>query len=136
MMKEIIDENLGSAATVAARDISTYLQIQPDFTLAPSITKAYSWRRLLPLLQELANISLEKGTWLAFDIVKINDTLSEFQTFVNQRGVDLTDSVTVSQKSDTLTNAKLIYDYSNEITEVTAAGRGEGIDRLTSSVTC
>ena len=133
MMKEIVDENAGAAALVAARDMSPYLQIQPDFTLAPSATKAFSWRKMLLLLQELAQISLENGTWLSFDVVKISDAVAEFQTFVNQRGTDLTDSVVVSQSNGSLTNAKLIFDYSNEITEVTAAGRGEGIDRVTYS---
>ena len=135
MMKEIVDQNAGLSATVAARDMSPYLQIQPDFTLAPSATKAFSWRKMLSVLQELATISLENGTWLSFDIVKITNLVSEFQTFVNQRGADLTDTVTVSQENGSLTNAKLIFDYSNEITEVTAAGRGEGIDRFTVSVT-
>ena len=135
MMKDIADENAGAAALVATRNMAPYLSIQADLGLAPATTKAFSWRKMFPLLQELAEISLENGTWLGFDVVKVSDTESQFRTYANYRGNDVSASVTVSPENGALVDAVLMYDYSGEITEVTAGGRGEGVDRVTVPVT-
>ncbi|GAG44784.1 unnamed protein product, partial [marine sediment metagenome] len=134
MMKEIIDENAGPSAVDADRDMSPWLTIQADLSLAPSATKGFSWRKMLPVLQELAETSFENGTWLGFDIVKSTNSISDFRTYIDQRGVDLTGKVVVSDLNGSLAKPNVVYDYSKEITEVTAAGRGEGLDRSTVSV--
>lgn len=133
MMKEVIDENMGAGATDAARDISAVMTIQVDLTLAPSITKAFSWRKVLRTLQEIAKTSFEEGTYLVFDVVRIGAGLFEFQTFIDHRGVDRgvgsASPLTVSTQNGLLSNPELIYDYSEERSYVYIGGRGEGIDR-------
>ena len=133
MMKEILDENAGAAVTWPPRNMSPYLTIQADSSSAPSITKEFAWRKMLPLFQELAEISHEGGTWLGFDIVKISDTVSQFRTYANHRGNDVSAFVTVSPENGSLVDAQLVYDYSKEYTVVTACGRGEGVDRTSIS---
>jgi hypothetical protein len=128
MMKEIVDENMGSGA-VAARDISTYLSIIPDATAAPVAEKAFAWRKMLPILQDLAEKSLEDGTYLVFDTVRTNPAVCEFRTYIDQRGVDHgsgSDSkIIFSLKRHNLAKASLTYDYDRIANAVAAGGQGQ-----------
>ena len=133
MMKSLIDENMGAGATDAARDISAVMTIQVDLTLAPSITKAFSWRRMLQTLQEIAKTSFEEGTYLVFDVVRTGPGTFEFQTFIDQRGTDRgvgsASPLVVSTQNGLLSEPELVYDYSEERNYIYIGGRGEGIDR-------
>src|SRR3990172_11852280 len=69
VMKAIIRENFGSLATDTSRSWLTYLSIEANFGLGQSISKAFSRRKVLTVLKELANASYQAGTYVAFDIV-------------------------------------------------------------------
>lgn len=134
MMKEIVSENRGPLATDTTRDLSPYLQIQPDASAAPSTTKSFSRREILRTLQELAQDSFNSGTYLVFDNVQVGPATTEFQTFVGQRGTNQgSTSVApreVSEDKATLTNVKLSYDWRSVYNTIYAGGMGRASDRI------
>lgn len=129
MMKEIVNENY-LAGAVAARDISAYMTAQADLSLAPRKSKAFSRRNVLTILQELTQLSYDNGTYLVFDTVKTGDAMTEFRTYVGQRGIDRgslsASPIYVSEDNDGLTEPTLAYQYADEINYVYAGGKGEG----------
>ncbi len=131
MMKDIVDENMGATATDTARDWSSLVSIQPDLSQCIVVTKAFAYRNVLTVLQELAKLSFEAdGTYLAFDIVATGMDTLQFRTYTEQRGID--HRVAVGQPSITFgpewgnaTTAERTFDHSEEWTYVLAAGQGE-----------
>lgn len=150
LIKAIARENLGSLATDTNRNLSTYVSIQPDFSLGASVSKAFSWRNTLTVMQELAAASTAAGTYLAFDIVCVippsqagGRTLElQFRTYTAQRGVDHRypagqDPVLIGPDYGNLEDYELAFLASEEANYVYALGQGEGVDRavLTASDT-
>lgn len=134
VMKEYVDENLGSSAA-AGRDITAYgFSVQADLSDGPSIEKAAARRNLLATLQEIAADAYVQGTPTYFDIVHPTPSTYEFRTFTSQRGVDrsLPDGllpIVLSEERGTLIVPDLIQDWRDEITFVYAAGQGTGASR-------
>jgi hypothetical protein len=132
MIKAIVRENLGSLAT-ASRDLSALLSVQADAGLGYSMSKAFSRRNVLTVLQEIAETSAESGVPLFFDVVTPTAGALEFRTYTNQRGVDRTMSgpapMILAPERGSIASGDLIDDYSGEITVVYAAGQGEGDKR-------
>lgn len=89
VIKEIMRENFGAAATDVDRDLTTYLTVQGDTTLAPQVTIFCAKDNVFDVIQEIADTCYENGTFLAFDLVyNPNVGTFEFRTYVGQRGVD------------------------------------------------
>lgn len=89
MMKQIVRENYSSSATDAARQISSnYFSVQVDTSLGYSLKKRFEYRKILPLLQEIAEDSTLNGTYLVFDMFPVSHTSLEFRTYTKCRGVD------------------------------------------------
>jgi hypothetical protein len=139
MLKEIVDENLGSSATDSDRDLSGLeFTIAADVSRALGIEKGFSYREMMPLLQDIADMSSEGGIDLYFDVVpKIISTTQigfEFQTFVDQRGRDRTydsgNPVVFGKEWGNLYQPRLNYDYTYEWNYVYAGGQGEKADRI------
>lgn len=137
MMKTIIYENLGAGA-VAKRNISTYLGIEPNLTLAPIVTKAFARRNVFTVLRELAELSAKQGTALFFDLMPLAPARWEFRTFIGQRGSNRSSTsanpLLLSPEMGTITNGEVTDDYSAEVNDVYAAGDGEGADRMVEEV--
>jgi hypothetical protein len=142
MMKEIVTENLGSSAT-APRDLTDLnFTVAGDVTAAPSITKAFSWRNVLDVLQDIVAISAENGTDLYFDVVPVVISSSEigfeFRTYTDQPGQDRTyDSkspVIFSKEWGNLAQPMLRYDYTKEANLIYGGGQGEGDYRTIAEV--
>jgi hypothetical protein len=134
ILKAIVRENLGSLATDTARSIATYLSVQADLTLAPTIAKAFSRRKVLDVLQEVALSSYQAGTYLAFDVVAPSPTTLEFRTYINQRGIDhrwptSTAPLLFGPDFGNLTDVVRGYDHSQEVTYGYAGGQGIGAAR-------
>lgn len=129
MMKEIVDENFGSAAADVDRDISDWLSIDADLSLAPTVGKAFARRNILAVLGEIAELSAKSGVPLFFDIVPDGLPMLTFRTFINQRGSDRSMfsglQTIFSADYGNLTHGRLTYDYREEINDVYAAGDGE-----------
>jgi hypothetical protein len=137
MMNAIMRENFGSSA-IGARNISTYLAVRSDAAQAPIITKAFAWKKIFPVLQEIAEASFNLGTYLCFDVVKLTDMQLEFRTYIGQRGINRgstsSDALLVSEQNGALSDASLTYDFVNEENYVYCGGKGEGIDRVLAEV--
>ena len=133
MMKEIVAHNLGGNSTDSDRDWSTLLDIEPQLGLGPSVSKAFSRRNVLAVLQELADDAAQAGTPVHFDIVSPAMSGLEFRTYVNQRGVNRSLSggnpLVLSEEAGTLVRPSLEEDYTEEATYVYAGGQGEGAER-------
>jgi hypothetical protein len=129
MAKAIVRENFVSARTMAG------LSVQSDFTLAPSTTKGFSNRVVLDVLQDLADESFSKGTYLAFDVIwyPTSQTLL-FDTFINQRGVNRSaatnNGITLDPDWNSLTDVVKTFDWTDEATYIQANGPGQDSDRL------
>jgi hypothetical protein len=133
-MKDVVDENLLAAAVDTDRSIATYLQLQSDAGAGASISKAFSRRNVLAVLQEYAQSSTLAGTYLAFDIVSLTSALLEFRTYAGQRGVDRrwpngVDPVLIGPEYGNIAEARLTFDHTVEKTVVYAGGQGEGAAR-------
>lgn len=134
LIKAIVRENLGSSATDTARDWSSYLAVQADLSLAPSIGKAFSRRNVLQVLQEIALSSYQTGTYLAFDVVATSQSQLEFRTYIGQRGIDhrwptSTSPLLFGAEFGNLTDIVRGYDHSEEVTYGYSGGQGQGASR-------
>lgn len=125
LMKAFVRENLGSLATVAARDLSAMgFSVQGDLGQAPEVTKGCAWRHLFPVLQELAETSAALGTPLWFRIAPVAGGL-ELQTRVGQPGADRTGMAQpFSLESGALANARLVEDWRDEANHIYGTGQG------------
>ena len=134
MIKVIARQNIGGSA-IASRDLSAYISIAPDLSLAPSTTKAFAWRDCLKAMQEIAATSAEQGVYLAFDIVAPTPSTYALRTYVGWRGTDHrspngANPVIIGPEFGNMGECELSLDYRNEITYAVAGGRGDGADRL------
>jgi hypothetical protein len=129
MMKAVVRENLGAQAG-SERDLSAFgLSVQQDLSQGPTIHKSFAWRRVLDVLQEISDEANENGTPVYFDIIWNGQQRYEFQTFLNQRGIDRTNFV-FSTEWGNLEEPTVKFAYDNEVNYVYAGGQGEGTSRL------
>lgn len=136
-MKEIVDEQMLGGAS-AVRDISAFLANQSDAGAGPSDDKAFAWRNVLAVLEELIELSSSGGTIIFPDIVVLSDNTFEFRTFAGQRGADRSTSTlqhVFAEEFDNLEDVTLSYRYVDEVTHVKALGPGQKADRRTATAT-
>lgn len=128
MIKAIVRENLGSLASDTTRDLSRWLSVASDLGAAPSLSKAYAYRNVLQVCQEIADASATAGTRLYFDVVRTADDTLELRTYTGQRGDDHTRSgpvvVTLSPATDSLQEPSIEETFEGEITRTIAGGQG------------
>lgn len=136
MMKEIVDEQLGSSATDAARDISTYLSIAADLSEGPTTSKSFSFRNVLTTLRELAQEADEKGIPVFFGVRYTPNGLLTFETSTGQWGVDHTgeDRVILSPQSGTLSDVVRSYETRDERNYIYVGGQNQGASRTINEV--
>ena len=92
MIKEIVRENFGDESVDTDRDVSDWLSIDEDFSLAPEVTlnDNIGFRIVRPVLDKICELSEAKGTYLTYDVTyNIETKKFEFKTFIGQRGNDL-----------------------------------------------
>jgi len=123
---------------VAGRNLAALnLTVAPDLSACDSITRAFSYRKLDILFDELANHSRQLGTRLYYDFVPVlqsDDTNGfDFRTFTGQPGRDRTyDSgspVIFGREYGNLEMGSLEYDWSEEENYIYAGGQGTEADR-------
>jgi hypothetical protein len=134
MMKEIVAENLGASAGLdtfgASRSFdSSFFSVQPDAGLGPSITKSFSWRNVLAVLQDLSDAAREAGTEIYFAVIPTSTLTFEFQTFLDQPGQDRrfplgSVPVIFSFRRDNIEDPFLEDDFEDELSYVYAGGQG------------
>lgn len=129
MMKSIVRENRGALATDTARDISDFMTVQLDASGGPMLLKEFARRNVLKTLQEISAYAAELGTWVGFNVVVTDAQLGllEFQTYINQQGVDRTlpgTLLVVGKPFNNLVKSRLSLDYTQERNFIYAAGQG------------
>lgn len=133
MIKAIVRENLGALATDTLRDLSAYLDIAADLGQGPSVDKAFSWRKILPVLQEISGQTYELLSPVYFDITSPVYGTLQFQTYVGQRGTDRSrasnNPLILSEEIGNISNAEYEENYENEENYIYAGGQGEGLGR-------
>lgn len=130
LMKAIVRENFVSATDTTRNLSSSLFGVDADVSAAPSLSKAFTRREVLAVLQELAEAATLAGTYTTFEVVWTG-SLFQFRTFTGQRGVDHSgsDRVLLGPAYGNLTDVEDSDDASEETTRVIAGGQGEGADR-------
>lgn len=136
MIKAIVREQAGTNASAVRRLPFT---VQTDVTLGPTVDKAFSYRPVLEVLQEIAQTSTQLGTYLAFDLVGTGGSGLEFRTYTLTRGVDRTfpgglKPLLVGPEYGNVSSAKVRRVWDGEVTAVTVGGPGEGNQKKTTTV--
>jgi hypothetical protein len=131
MMKAIVREQLGSLAAADRQKLA----VAPDLSAAgASITKAFAYRNVLTILQELCEVAQEKNNvWLGFDVVRTAPGAFEFRTYTEQRGQDhgraSGDPRLVGKQYGNLSQATFGTYHADERNFVIVGGQGEDLDR-------
>lgn len=134
MMKEIVTQNLFTDADYSggtpARDIAAQgFGVQSDLGAGPSLTKGFSWRNVMRVLQDLQAASKAAGTEVFFGMVPTSETAVEFRTWTTTIDRTVTTGVnpiTFSMEWGNLINPLLQYDYTEEQNAIYAGGQGDG----------
>ena len=117
-------------ADTTALNVSAYLSIQANLGAGASIAKACAWRNLHEVATELAQASTSAGTYCTFEIVAPTESTLELRTVAGQRGVDRRASsgqpIVFAPESGSLENARLVEDWSEQVTYAYVGGAGEG----------
>lgn len=139
MMREIVAEQLSSGASDADRQISLDALGVPEVDVnGPTVSKSFSRRNVLTVLQELAEASIQLGEPCFFDVIETfaragGGSQLQFRTYVGQRGSDRGrdsgDALVFSDVRGNFESPSLVDDYSEEITDVYAGGQGLEEDR-------
>ena len=132
MMKAIVREQLGDLAAAERRKLSVQNDVGAGGT---SVTKAFAYRDVLTVLQELADVANENGVYLVFDVVRTAPATFQFRTYAGQRGTDHSrtsgDPRLVGKQYGNLAEASFGAFHSDERNWVLVAGKGEEADRIT-----
>ena len=136
MMKAIVADNLGGDAA-AARQLTDWLTVEGNTTAGASITKAFAWRNMLTVLQDLGQIGQEQGNKVFFEVAWLGGADLRFRTALDYLGTDHSYGSTAaagsplvfSQEFGNLSTPDYELDYRDEVTYVYAGGQGEGSDR-------
>jgi hypothetical protein len=133
LMKAIVRENMGALALDTTRDLSAYLTVQIDKSLAASSHKAFQFQNLLKIFQELATESFQRGTYLVFDTVYTGPSTLEFRTYTTMRGNDhgrnSKQPVVINMANKSLEDPLIEFDHSQEVSQVYAGGQSAGVVR-------
>jgi hypothetical protein len=136
MLKALAYENLGAGATDTTRTQSGFTDAA-DLAAGVSVTKAFAWRNMLRVFNDITAASATGGTdvywWVDYD-PETQATL--LQTKTGYPGQDRTEGSTNSPaifgvEWGNLSAPSLELDYTEEITHAYAGGQGEGSDRVT-----
>lgn len=134
VLKSLVTENLGSSAA-GIRNISSILSIDANTSLGATIKKeGVSYRKLFPLMQEIALDSINLGTYITFDIVRNSESTFAFRTWSGWRGTNrgITSAYPfiASIENGVLSYASASFDYNEERNVIYAGGQGTNNNRI------
>ncbi|NJK80782.1 MAG: hypothetical protein HC914_13145 [Chloroflexaceae bacterium] len=129
VMKALVRDNVGYAASDSSRNLDDWLGVAPDLSAAPSVAIACARQNLLDTLEALATAAAAAGTRLFFDVVQSAAGRLEFRTYTATRRTDRslptgTQPVLFAAEAGTLRTIERSIDYEDEVTVVYAAGQG------------
>lgn len=135
MMKEYVNENLGSGAVVDGtaitdtdRDLSSWISIEPNKSLGPEVEQSGAFQRLSDVLDGIKNKAADFGVDLYYDMRVKSDGLLEFVTPILAVGTAHGSSFEFNADSGNLADLVVEEDYTDEVTfaYVTCGGIGIG----------
>lgn len=133
MMKEVVKENMGSSAS-SGRQFSNF-SIDGDFSASEEIDKAFAWRNVLTVCEDICKMAKDKGTNTYFEIVRPQPGYYVFKTYVDYRGVDhgseSSDIRPVGVEYQNLSNPTLKEIHSSQISSFVIGGQGQASERST-----
>ena len=140
MLKAFVRENLGALASDYAGDTTRRINpaifsVQADTSTLAIMEKTAPWRQLMLVLQEIADMSIQRQTPVFFDVVATSETTCEFRVYVGQRGRDRragagrTGGFILSPERQNFINPEYVQDWTDECTYAYAGGQGEGTAR-------
>ena len=109
---------------------------EPDLSAGgAAITKAFAYRNVLTVLQEICEVAQEKNNvWLGFDVVRTAPGAFEFRTYTGQRGQNhgraSGDPRLVGKQYGNLSEATFGTYHADERNCVLVAGQGEEAARV------
>ena len=131
IMKAIVRRQLGETAEAERQKITVAGDVGAG---GASITKAFAYRNVLDVVQDLADLAKEGGVYLAFDVVRTAPGTFQFRTYAGQRGADHSrtsgDPRLVGKKYGNLSEASFGTYHSDERNWVVVAGQGEEDARM------
>jgi hypothetical protein len=131
LMKAIVSKQLGSTASAWRSKITEAPNLGAG---GASISKAFAYRNVLTVIQELAELANEGGVWLGFDVVRTAPGAFQFRTYTGQRGQDHSrdsgDPRFVGKQYGNLSQATFGTYHADERNWVCVAGQGEGDKRV------
>lgn len=131
LMKAIVSKQLGSTASAWRSKITEAPNLGAG---GASISKAFAYRNVLTVVQELAELATEAGVWLGFDVVRTAPGAFEFRTYTGQRGQNhgraSGDPRLVGKQYGNLSEATFGTYHMDERNWVQVAGQGEGDSRV------
>lgn len=126
VMRAIVDENFVSPVDGTRLMPNLSIDVGSLFVAVGGVTKSFARRRVLDILQEIANTTNNAGFFVAFDVVSLNDVNFQFRVFPGQRGKDLRTLLQPQGPNfGTMADAELLLDHAEEVTFVYAGGEGE-----------
>ena len=133
MMKGIVYNQLGAGDIIHSS--RNKLSVAPDLSAGgDEITKAFAYRNVLTVLQEIAEVASETGTWLGFDVVRTAPGEFEFRTYTGQRGQNhgrsSGDPRLVGKQYGNLSEATFGTYHADERNMILVAGQGEEDARM------
>lgn len=135
MMKEIVDENMGSSAP-SDRQFPNF-SIDGDVSASEEIDMAFAWRRVYSVCRDICGMAKDLGTDTFFDIERSSPGNYVFRTYTDYRGVDHTassgDFRPVGKDFGNLSNVRLSEYHSNERNSIVVGGQGTQTERNKSS---
>lgn len=130
LMKAIVSKQLGSTASAWRSKITEAPNLSAG---GASISKAFAYRNVLTVVQELAELANEGGVWVGFDVVRTAPGVFEFRTYTGQRGQDHSrdsgDPRFVGKQYGNLSQATFGTYHADERNWVCVAGQGEKDER-------
>ncbi len=136
LMKAIVRENLGALATDADRTLDAgHFSVEADLSLGPSIQRAFAYRNVLQVLNDLSGQARTAGSEVYFDVASAAPDSWQFRTFTGQPGMDRrfpggVNPILLSVETGALTEPAWDQDWTAERSVVYAGGQGEGADRV------
>lgn len=139
IMREIVRDNLVDNADYAgtpspARDIDSYgFSVEANTSAGPTITKGFSWRNVLTVLQDLQADSRAQGTEVFWGVIPTSETTMQFRAWISGRDrttTSGTNPIVFSLEWGNLASPRLVDDYGAEQNYIYAGGQGEESARI------
>lgn len=133
MMRQYVRENYSTLALDTARN-NLLITVEDDRNLGPYGEKEASWQVLGDVLNNLADMSAEKGLELFYDLVPQPDDSMVFKVWDKvrrvDRGSDSFNILTLSQDLNHLTDVEEVEDYTELGTYVYVLGYDTGPSQI------